>query len=285
MTIGTNAGYTAVAGVACNSCGSEIKATEAYTQSNTAFKPSNITLTSRTQINPFLPGVNDRIFDGYVLNDKFCDTVEAGLCKRDGGMNFFLINNLVNGFDLTSYGRVGLDFNPERDPQIPSFASYLKQKGVIKKNLVTFSHDMYGNFRLTFGGYGNVANVSDIEWFGYNRFNSLGFRAMNLSKISLSSIVLGQGKIQSVVENNIPGLLYKVTQVDQIENFRKNLANVMNCVVSTSMQGPMVQNFIIKGLNRFQVEKKLGFLEIDFEDGKQLNLNMSAFLEDAIGGK
>lgn len=144
---------------------------------------------------------------------------------------------------------------------------------------------MYGNFRLTFGGYGNVANVSDIEWFGYNRFNSLGFRAMNLSKISLSSIVLGQGKIQSVVENNIPGLLYKVTQVDQIENFRKNLANVMNCVVSTSMQGPMVQNFIIKGLNRFQVEKKLGFLEIDFEDGKQLNLNMSAFLEDAIGGK
>ena len=47
----------------------------------------------------------------------------------------------------------------------------------------------------------------------------------------------------------------------------------------------MVQNFIIKGLNRIQVEKKLGFLEISFDDGKQLNLNMSAFLEDAIGGK
>lgn len=47
----------------------------------------------------------------------------------------------------------------------------------------------------------------------------------------------------------------------------------------------MVQNFIIKGLNRFQVEKKLGFLEISFEEGKQLNLNISAFLEDAIGGK
>ena len=55
MTIGTNAGYTAVVGVACNSCGSEIKATEAYTQSNTAFKPSNSTLTNRTQINPYLP--------------------------------------------------------------------------------------------------------------------------------------------------------------------------------------------------------------------------------------
>jgi len=175
-------------------------------------------------------------------------------------MNFFLISNLVSGFDLTSYGRVGLDFNPSKDLEIPSFASYLKQKNVIKKNLVTFSHDMYGNFRLTFGGYGNVANISDIEWFGYNRYNSLGFRAMNLSKISLSSIVLGQGKIQSVVENNIPGLLYKVTKVNQIEDFRKNLANVMNCIVSTSMQGPMVQNFIIKGLNRFEVEKKLGFL-------------------------
>ncbi len=126
MTIGTNAGYTAVVGVACNSCGSEIKAPSAYTQSYTAFKPSNVTLTSRTQINPYLPGVNDRIFDGYVLNDKFCDTDETGLCKRDGGMNFFLINNLVNGFDLTSYGRLGLDYNPDRDAQIPSFASYLK---------------------------------------------------------------------------------------------------------------------------------------------------------------
>jgi hypothetical protein len=285
MTIGTNAGYTAVVGVACNSCGSEIKATSAYTQSYTAFKPNNVTLTSRTQINPYLPGVNDRIFDGYVLNDKFCDTDEAGLCKRDGGMNFFLINNLVNGFDLTSYGRVGLDFNPDRDAQIPSFASYLKQKGVIKQNLVTFSHDMYGAFQLTFGGYGNPDTVKDIEWFGYNRFNSLGFRAMNLTNITLSSIILGQGKIQSVVENNIPGLLYKVTKVNQIEDFRKSLSNVLNCVVSTSMQGPMVQNFIIKGLNRIQVEKKLGFLEISFDDGKQLNLNMSAFLEDAIGGK
>ncbi len=94
---------------------------------------------------------------------------------------------------------------------------------------------MYGVFQLTFGGYGNVDTVSNIEWFRYNRFNSVGFRAMNLTKISLSSIVLGEGKIQSVVENNIPGLLYKVTQVNQIENFRKNLANVLNCVVSTSM--------------------------------------------------
>jgi len=115
MTIGTNAGYTVVVGVACNSCGSEIKTADAYTQSITAFKPSNANLTSRSQLNPFLPGVNDRIFEGYVLNDKFCDSEEATLCKRDGGMNFFLINDLVNGFDLTSYGRLGLDFNPDRN--------------------------------------------------------------------------------------------------------------------------------------------------------------------------
>ena len=47
-------------------------------------------------------------------------------------MNFFLINNLVSGFDLTSYGRLGLDFNPQRNDEIPSFAYYLKQKGIIK---------------------------------------------------------------------------------------------------------------------------------------------------------
>jgi hypothetical protein len=47
----------------------------------------------------------------------------------------------------------------------------------------------------------------------------------------------------------------------------------------------MVQNFIIKGLSRDTVEKKLGLLEISFQNDKQLNLNMSAFLEDSIGGK
>ena len=55
MTIGTNAGYTVVVGVACNSCGSEIKTADAYTQSITAYKPSNATLTNRTQTNPYLP--------------------------------------------------------------------------------------------------------------------------------------------------------------------------------------------------------------------------------------
>jgi len=70
-------------------------------------------------------------------------------------MNFFEIKTLLSGFDLTSFGRVGLDFNPDRDAQIPSFASYLKQQGIIDNNLVTFSHNPYGDFRLTFGGYGN----------------------------------------------------------------------------------------------------------------------------------
>jgi len=100
-------------------------------------------------------------------------------------MNFFEIKTLVSGFDLTSYGRVGLDYNPDRDNDIPSFASYLKKKGIIDKNLVTFSHNKFGDFILTFGGYGNTDTVNDIEWFKYERIynetsKSYGFRNMLL---------------------------------------------------------------------------------------------------------
>ena len=59
-------------------------------------------------------------------------------------MNFFEIKSLVTGLDLTSYGRVGLDYNKKNDNTTPSFASYLKKVGIIDKNLVTFSHNSLG---------------------------------------------------------------------------------------------------------------------------------------------
>lgn len=82
-------------------------------------------------------------------------------------MNFFVIDSLKSGQELTSYGRIGLDYNPTRDPTLPSFTSYLKQRGVISSNLVTFGHDKYGSFQLTFGGYGNVDTVGQIDWYDF----------------------------------------------------------------------------------------------------------------------
>jgi hypothetical protein len=84
-------------------------------------------------------------------------------------MNFFIIDSLENGVELTSYGRIGLDYNPDRDKDIPSFTSFLKTIRVIDDNLVTFGHDKYGSFQLTFGGYGDVTKLSNIEWFKFTR--------------------------------------------------------------------------------------------------------------------
>ena len=249
MTIGTNAAYTAVVSNGCGTCGGDIKFTDGYSD-NHALK-TNVTITNRTQINPYLPGVNDRIFEGSVKNDKFCGSDKTA-CQTSDGMNFFEIKTLLSGFDLTSFGRLGIDYHPGRNKELPSFASYLKQQKIIDENLVTFSHNSFGDYRLTFGGYGNPDTIKDIEWFLYNRTydeakKDYSFRAMNLNNIafSASSLVLGAGKIQAVVENNIPGLLYKVPDSKMIEAFRNGLSDALKTKVKTIMEGPMVKSFII----------------------------------------
>ncbi len=75
-----------------------------------------------------------------MINDKICGSKSIGPCQAFEGMNFFQANSLESGNLMSSQGRLGLDYNPTRDRDLPSFASYLKQRGYIDKNVVTFGH-------------------------------------------------------------------------------------------------------------------------------------------------
>ncbi len=74
---------------------------------------------------------------------------------------------------------------------------------------------------------------------------------MIIKNIGFRNATLGSGYIQAVVDNNIPGLLYKVTDSNDIEKFRKSLSTALESAkVRTTMIGPMVSNFIIYGMDR-----------------------------------
>lgn len=46
------------------------------------------------------------------------------------------------------------------------------------------------------------------------------YRAIKAKKFGFENVTIGNGTIFVIIENNVPGLLYKVTNVSKIEEFR-----------------------------------------------------------------
>lgn len=80
--------------------------------SSTRNKSFESNQTSFKIINVFIPGVNDRLFNGEVVQDKICPKTETGAKDKCVVMNFFKINKILEGDKFSSNGRLGFDYDP-----------------------------------------------------------------------------------------------------------------------------------------------------------------------------
>lgn len=74
---------------------------KSFTSNQTKFKITNV----------FIPGVNDRVFNGTLLHDEICPKSDSKKTKCVV-MNFFKIEKILEGDLFSSNGRLGFDYDP-----------------------------------------------------------------------------------------------------------------------------------------------------------------------------
>lgn len=80
--------------------------------------------------NTYIPGVNDRVFDGEFMQDQICPQSEISR-QKCVSMKFFKINKILEGDVFSANGRLGLDYDAATDADLPSYLSILRQTGII----------------------------------------------------------------------------------------------------------------------------------------------------------
>ncbi len=86
-----------------------------YTTNYTFFKITNV----------FIPGVNDRVFNGTFQQDEICPKADSKKTKCVV-MNFFKIEKILEGDLFSSNGRLGFDYDPLLEANKTNYISVLR---------------------------------------------------------------------------------------------------------------------------------------------------------------
>ena len=161
IAVGSNIPFIVITGSECaqkEECGKSPGYD--YTISPTVKKTFISNPYSRIIYNPFIPGVNDRIFEGEDVQDLVCPNSKSlrNFCVP---LTFYKITKIVEGEKYSSNGRLGFEHNQTRDD---SYVAILKNTNKINKKYVTVHHDTNGRYFLTFGSLKMTNKFSGFKY-------------------------------------------------------------------------------------------------------------------------
>lgn len=117
LTVGTNAVAVLIGSVAYIKNG--------YDQSKSdTDRPGKHTVGQFTLPNAYLAGVNDRVFIGGTIDDYICPADQIPVCDAaNDGVEMFVIQQQKSGDQMSSIGRIGLDY--DKNSVLLSYSKYL----------------------------------------------------------------------------------------------------------------------------------------------------------------
>jgi hypothetical protein len=111
-------------------------------------------------------------------------------------------------------------------------------------------------------------------------------RAFKTSQIAIGNITLGTDKNNQMgmtIENVLPGMLYKTSNISMAEGIRTRIAEIINSDdITFEMSGPMVNTILLEGQDCTEIASKLGNLTLTAKTGGDvMNINISTFLRQS----